>query len=192
MDFSTQMIDKCQESAKELPEFNGEYYCADITNMPFLDTSTIDKIISTLCFPNLETSIVKNALLEFHRVLKPNGELVFSILHPCFEPGLGGWELGEKDSSGRRKGKFFKIDHYFQEQSYERIWKGPEGKFPQPMVFVHRTLEDYFSLISNASFTVEQVKEPFPTKEAIQKNPNWFDKEQRVPFFLVFKCQSIK
>ncbi|MFW9917482.1 MAG: class I SAM-dependent methyltransferase [Candidatus Thorarchaeota archaeon] len=190
VDFSSQMIEKCKLAASEVPSVDLSYHCAEIQQMPFLADQSIDKILSNLCFPNLETEIVGKALLEFHRVLKPGGWLVFSILHPCFEAGLGGWELGEKDSSGRRKGKFLKVDHYFHEKSYELQWKSREGAFPQPMTFIHRTLQTYFRLLSEPGFIVDNIREPKPTTEAIQKHSDWFDKEQRVPFFLVFRCVS--
>ncbi len=188
VDFSSRMIEKCKLAASEHPSLEAEYHCADIRQMSFLADQSVDKILSNLCFPNLETELVREALLEFNRVLKPGGCLVFSILHPCFEAGLGGWEFGEKDSSGRREGKFLKVDHYFLKKFYERQWKSPEGPFPQPMRFIHRTLQTYFRLISEAGFIVENIREPKPTAEAIQKHSKWFDKEQRIPFFLVFRC----
>lgn len=188
VDFSNQMIEKCKLSASGPPSLEIKYRCADIRQMPFLVDQSVDKILSNLCFPNLETEVVRKALLEFHRVLKPEGCLVFSILHPCFESGLGGWEFGEKDSSGRRETKFLKVDYYFHEKSYERQWKSPEGPFPQPMRFIHRTLQTYFHLISEIGFIVETIREPRPTAEAIQNHSKWFDKEQRIPFFLVFRC----
>jgi ubiquinone/menaquinone biosynthesis C-methylase UbiE len=188
VDFSDFMIDKCVQAASELSSLQLEYHCADIRQMKFLPNQSIDKVLSNLCFPNLETQLVQEAFFEFQRVLKPNGALVFSILHPCFEAGLGGWELGEKDTSGRRRGKFFKIDHYFDEKTYERLWKSSTGPFPQPMTFVHRTLETYFSLLAQASFVVETLREPQPTPKALESHSEWFEKETRIPFFLVFRC----
>ncbi|MFX0116516.1 MAG: methyltransferase domain-containing protein, partial [Candidatus Hodarchaeota archaeon] len=192
VDFSDAMISKCVQAVSELPSLQLEYYCADIRQMQFLPDQSIDKVLSNLCFPNLETHLVQEALLEFQRILKPNGMLVFSILHPCFEAGLGGWELGEKDASGRRRGKFFKIDNYFSERTYERLWKSSTGPFPQPIAFVHRTLETYFFLLSQASFAVNTLREPRPTAKALESHSEWFDKETRIPFFLVFRCFAQK
>ncbi|MFQ5979339.1 MAG: class I SAM-dependent methyltransferase [Candidatus Heimdallarchaeota archaeon] len=189
IDFSTLMIEKCKEAIPQQLASQLEYYCADIRQMPFLADDSVDKILANLCFPNLETSAVREALAEFQRVLRSTGCLVFSILHPCFEAGLGGWEPGEKNSSGRREGKFFKADHYFLERSYEQLWKNPEGPFPQPLAFVHRTLETYFALLTDASFSVDLLREPKPIGSALKKYGKWFEKETRVPFFLVFRCK---
>lgn len=189
VDFSSLMIEKCKQAIPEPLASQIEYYCADIRQMSFLADASVDKILANLCFPNLETKAVQETLVEFQRVLKPTGWLVFSILHPCFEAGLGGWEIGEKNSSGRREGKFFKADHYFLERSYEQLWKSPEGPFPQPLAFVHRTLETYFVLLSASAFSVDLLREPKPIGLALKKYGNWFEKEKRVPFFLVFRCK---
>jgi 2-polyprenyl-3-methyl-5-hydroxy-6-metoxy-1,4-benzoquinol methylase len=162
------------------------YRTDNICSMNTVKTAAYDKILCNLVLLNIPC--LEDALAEFSRVLKPRGELVISLVHPAFDfYGPGEWELDEKDpDTNRRRGRYFKVDEYFKETEYVRYWRTREGeRFPEPIVFYHRTLSTYFSVLKQAGFVVSELREPLPITES-----EFFDRERRIPFFLVVKAAN--
>ncbi|TFG34490.1 class I SAM-dependent methyltransferase [Candidatus Thorarchaeota archaeon] len=186
IDFSRRLIEIAMKFMTEDGQII-EYMVADICHMKSIENEKFDVVLSNLVLLNIPC--LKEAFNEFHRVLKVEGYLVFSIVHPAFNfYGPSSWEMGEKDSeTGRRDGLFFKVDHYFEEREYERYWKTRKGEdFPATISFFHRTLETYLNTMVKSGFELVDFKEPRPTND----NP-FFNRERRIPFFAVFKARKI-
>ncbi len=161
------------------------FQAGNICNLEGLADEEFDLVICNLVLLNVPC--YKEALIEFHRVLKKGGTLVVSIVHPAFNfYGPGSWEMGEKDpQTKRRKGLYFKVDNYFDEKEYQRYWKKRSGeKFPRPISFFHRTLSNYLNAISNAGLVIDRIEEPLPIVE-----DEFFERERRIPFFLVVRAR---
>ncbi|MHA1936712.1 MAG: class I SAM-dependent methyltransferase, partial [Candidatus Thorarchaeota archaeon] len=149
--------------------------------------STYDVVLCNLVLLNIPC--LAEALFEFSRVLKTDGVLVFSIAHPAFNfYGPGTWEMGEKDhNTKRRKGLFFKVDQYFDEQEYQRFWKTRSGeKFPESISFFHRTLSTYIQALTESGLVISRIEEPQPVVD-----DDFFERERRIPFFLVVKARKL-
>jgi hypothetical protein len=93
--------------------------------------------------------------------------------------------MGEKNPvTNRRAGLFFKVDRYFDEKEYQHYWKTRQGeKFPAPISFFHRTLGTYLNTLVTTGFNLREFREPLPVDDS-----TFFDREQRIPFFAVFKA----
>jgi SAM-dependent methyltransferase len=127
-------------------------------------------------------------LQEFHRLLRPNGVLVFSVVHPAFNVyGPGKWDLGDMDNrSGRREGKFFIMDNYFEEKEFPIRWRTRDGQgFPQEFSFFHRTISTYVTLLLQTGFRITAFEEPRP-----MSTKPFFNRERRIPFFLVIRAEK--
>jgi 2-polyprenyl-3-methyl-5-hydroxy-6-metoxy-1,4-benzoquinol methylase len=182
VDISNGLIEIC----RSLPVNNVKYHVGDICDLDFIKDRTYDIVLCNLVL--LNAPCLNEALEEFYRVLKPNGVLVFSVVHPSFNfYGPGKWEMGEKDTdTKRRKGLFFRVDRYFDEREYEHIWKTRTGEyFPKPMSFFHRTLTTYIRAVIDSGFIISRIEEPRPVVD-----DEFFDRERRIPFFLVVKARK--
>lgn len=161
------------------------FHIGDICNLHDIADQSFDVVLCNLVLLNVPC--YREAIAEFARVLRPSGALVLSVVHPAFDfYGPGAWEMGEKDpQTHRREGLFFKMDHYFEEKEYQRYWKTRTGeRFPKPISFYHRTLSSYFNALIKRGFVIERVAEPIPVTD----DP-FFDRERRIPFFLVVRAR---
>ncbi|MFW9849028.1 MAG: class I SAM-dependent methyltransferase [Candidatus Thorarchaeota archaeon] len=180
VDFSDKMVVIAREKTNDS---SVTFQKGDLCDLRIFSDSTFDIILCNLVLLNV--ACLPESLKEFNRVLKQGGILVFSIVHPAFDfYGPGAWEMGEKNPhTNRREGLYFKIDQYTDEKAYERYWRTRDGeKFPEPITFYHRTISTYLSELLKADFQIEAVEEPLPTTKSA-----FFDREKRIPFFLVVK-----
>ncbi len=183
VDISEKMIDICKQRSKEQ---GSEFFVGDICCLDFIQDSSFDLALCNLVLLNVPC--FEEALKGFFRVLRFKGLLVFSVIHPAFNVfGPGRWELGGKCSdSGRRKGLYFVSDNYFDEKEYLIQWKTRVGApFPKRFSFFHRTIGTYMKVLTRAGFRLIELEEPRP----IDDDP-FFERERRVPFFLVFKVEK--
>lgn len=186
IDLSSTLIET-SETITEQEGLEVDYRVGDVCHIESIPDATFDIVLSNLVLLNIPC--LEDALKEYYRILKIGGYLVFSIVHPAFNfYGPGSWEMGEKDpDTNRREGLFFKVDNYFDEQEYERYWRTRNGeKFPAPISFFHRTLGTYLNGLIYAGFMLVDFREPRPTDGS-----QFFDREQRIPFFAVFKAKKV-
>lgn len=109
------------------------------------------------------------------------GTFIFSILHPCFVTPGSGWV---KSDTGEKL--YWKVDNYFFEGTYNQNFPiDQEEKF---LIF-HRTLSSYVNTIVRAGFQIEEIIEPKPSAEMIEKYPS-FEEDFRCSDFLVFKLRK--
>ncbi len=187
IDLSQRLI----ETAEQLSIIDGieiDYRVDSVCRMESVPEAEFDIVLCNLVLLNIPC--LDDAIKEIHRVLKLDGVLVFSIVHPAFNfYGPGSWQMGEKDPvTNRREGVFFKVDRYFEEVEYERYWKTKDGEsFPVPISFFHRTLSTYINSLLGAGFCLVEFAEPQPVGD-----DQFFDRERRVPFFAVFKATRMK
>jgi ubiquinone/menaquinone biosynthesis C-methylase UbiE len=184
VDISEELI-KISRNLTEEAKIDASFQVGDICNLDLQDDK-FDLILCNLVLLNIPC--FNDALTEFYRILKSGGVLVFSIVHPAFNfYGPGSWEMGEKDTqTRRRKGLYFKVDHYFEEKEYQRYWRSRQGeKFPVPFSFFHRTLSTYYNSLIACGFIVTDLAEPKPVSDN-----EFFERERRIPFFLVFKARK--
>lgn len=183
IDLSPTLIEICINLSQGL---NIKYLQGDICDLNSIDDAQFDRVLCNLVLLNVKC--LDSALREFYRVLVSSGSVVFSVVHPAFNIyGPGRWELGEKDSqSDRRIGRHFKLDHYFVEKEYQVRWKRRSGEgFPMKFSFFHRTLQTYIAAVLKTGFRLVAFEEPVPVTDK-----PFFDRERRVPFFVVIKAMK--
>jgi SAM-dependent methyltransferase len=130
-----------------------------------LASESFDVILSSLVVHYL--SDLSKTFLEWARLLRPRGILVFSTHHPVHEkripdPGYLCAELIEE----------------------EWDWLGEKMRYYQ------RPLRDLTEPLSAAKFLIERISEPTPSKAFKSRDPRGYEKLSRVPAFIFVRARK--
>lgn len=131
-------------------------YQADLAEpLTFCPDSSIDLVVSILVLHYLRHWLP--ALLEFHRVLRPAGTLIFSTHHPFTDL--------EMAASG----------DYFATELIEDEWD--IGK----VSFYRRSLSTISQDLARAGFLIEAIAEPRPISPPEGVGAAWFERAMKKP-----------
>ena len=166
VDISGKMI----ETAKNKNNHpNIVYKCDSMEDFTFKDES-FDLVLSTLALHYVKN--IDSVIKKIYSLLKPYGELVFSVEHPAtrasrkvswiYEDGKKYWPISDYFIRGKRKEKWIVDD----------------------VVKYHRTISDYFYLLKNNGFTISDILESEPLGKAKELCPNSIHR----PAFMIFKA----
>jgi ubiquinone/menaquinone biosynthesis C-methylase UbiE len=158
-------------AAEETEPLGIAYAIADGTSLPFADAS-FD--FATAFMSLMDMPDQARALREAQRVLRPEGFLQFSILHPCFVPPYRR-VLRNADGTTRAieiAGYFDSTDGRVDRFWFESLPKEERERVPpfQTPRF-HRTLSDWIAMIREAGLTIERFGEPSATPELAEAVP---------------------
>lgn len=114
-----------------------------MTEMPYANDE-FDIVLCNLVLMDIEP--IDNAISEFHRILKKNGILFFSITHPAFYRAE--WV---RNGNGIISSK--KVTGYITPQIEKQNYWGETTHY-------HRPISYYFNKIANAGFVLNEMFEP--------------------------------
>jgi len=179
VDVSNRSIELAKGFEKEKPLVI-EYHVGSICNLSMCEDGTFDVVVSNLVLQDLQG--VDKAVKELRRVLKPEGKLVFSIMHPCFSsPPVHGWVRKPIDSQRKEDWLYWRVDRYFDRSIEE--WRYFDFL---PTYSFHRPLSDYVEVLIKNGFTITDFEEPVPTAKAIEEHYREFGNDSdRIPWFLI-------
>jgi len=155
---------------------NIDFFCLNANHLDSLVDASFDAVLAAMSLMDVED--YPGAVAEAHRVLRPGGELLMSITHPCFTGPVSEWVRDEQGN-----GLHFKVDRYFERAAWEdHIAKG----FWTAVVRRHRPLEDYMQALLAAGFRLRDFREPVPTADQMKLSRRFW-KIQRIPYFLFMR-----
>lgn len=135
-------------------------------------TPVFDVVIANMVFMDIPE--YKTAICNCVRALRPGGQFIFSLLHPCFD---------EIDSPAFVKGYaakgYVRIDEYLNEFVVAQTWG----------YNLHRPLSAYLNLVIEEGCTIRKVIEPTPTREGIAVLGE-HDRNLHVPNFIVISTSK--
>lgn len=137
--------------------------------LDFLRDDSFDIVISPLVMDYVKDW--ETVLLEFHRVLREGGWLVFSIEHPY-----------AKYDDHRE------MSNYFEVEAVEYEWRGFGEAVRVPSY--RRPLSEVINPLIRAGFIVERILEPIPTEEFKQKAPEDYEELSRIPGFMCIRASK--
>jgi SAM-dependent methyltransferase len=137
--------------------------------LTFLESSSFDIVLSPLVLEYIEDW--RSVFAEFHRVLLPEGHLVFSVTHPF-------WDF-----------TFFKSKNYFATELVGCEWKGFEPVRVYMPSF-RRPLSALLNPLADAGFHLERIIEPKPTEEFERADPESYKQLLQRPAFLSVRARK--
>jgi len=107
---------------------------------------------------------------QVYQALATGGRFVFSVEHPVITSCDRGWPAGTARQA-------WMVDDYFATGARDNAWMGGTVRK------YHRTVEDYFRALQDASFVVEQLRESRPQRERFA-DEQLYARRRRIPLFL--------
>lgn len=184
VDISKRFIKIARQKEKRKP-LGITYHAASLSNLSMLRNESFDLIVSNIVLADVKD--LEKAIEELARILKPNGKLVFSNMHPCFASApVHGWVRVPQDSNRNEDWIYWKVDKYF-DRSVE-TWQFYDD-WPQAYGF-HRPLTDYMNALFKNGFVITDFDEPVPNKRAVKEHHRQLMDGERIPWFLIIGAQK--
>lgn len=168
VDFTEDLIDIAK---KRNNKKNIEYIVGDLEHLNF-DDQLFDIVLCNLVLMDVEN--INKVMKELSRVLKIDGLMIISILHPCFENPPNTESL--IDGKGEKKGRLIK--KYFT--TGLMIDKGNSYQH------YHHTLTDYLNSFAEVNLFIEKIVEP--NSALLLDN----DLSDEWPYFMIIKLNRMR
>ncbi|MCH7484610.1 MAG: methyltransferase domain-containing protein, partial [Chloroflexi bacterium] len=139
IDLSPRMIELARE-VEAADALGIEYHVSDMAGLGVFASESFDVSVAYLSI--IDVADYETAIAEVSRVLRPGGQFVFSLVHPCFCPPDAAWEPRKPGTIPlRNEDKLYrKIDGYFPAREVRfKMW--PTA--PAATVNYHRPVGDY-------------------------------------------------
>ena len=150
-----------------------DHYIRNSNDLFGITDNVFDIVLCSMMLMDCED--FEGTIREIARVLEPEGKLYASVLHPCFD---GNHERG----IGRQGSGVYRqvvAMNYFE----PREWEAPLYGGTTPVVWRHRTLEEYIKTFIKCGLTIIDINEPRATDEQakISTAMAWL---QKIPLYL--------
>jgi len=172
IDLSPAMVEACKRRVgNEIAVFS----CDLAETLPFKN-ETFDLIVSSLTLHYIDDWVP--TFREFHRIMKPGGQLIFSVHHPFMDF------------------RHFERPDYFAHELLKEIWDKKESG-PVEVLFYRRPLQEILN-VTSAQFLIDRIVEPQPDSdlkdqsESIDWYKRWFDRLSTNPHFLIVRARKYK
>ncbi len=161
---------------------NLEFTVGTLEKLQFLD-KTFDVVLCNMALMDIEKLEVD--IQELGRVLKTDGSLVASIIHPCFENPPETYSLFDKDN--QRIGRL--VRNYFKTGLV--VDKNQPVDNGEPYQHFHYLISDYLNAFSKASLFLEETIEPNGNQifKNIGKDDGGMNPD--APTFIIFKLRKL-
>ncbi len=172
VDGSNNMIDKARETFSGIDQELYSFQCTSLESLK-MEPGQFDLVISRMVFHYIEQ--LKPVFQNVHQSLKEDGgRFVFSVMHPVITATFD-------HHSGKEKRTHWVVDDYFHSGKRVEQWMDHQ------VVKYHRTIEEYFHLLTSCGFKIHDIREGAPRPENF-KDQEEFKRRSRIPLFLLFSA----
>jgi len=176
VDCAENAIGYCVSRAAE-EQLEITYHVRNSSDLYGLADDSFDTVLASMMLMDCED--FEGTVKEITRVLKPSGKLFASVCHPCFHSSGG---IGRQRINGAKE--VVVSDYYHPTE-----WEAPLSSGSVPVVWRHRTIEDYVKAFIKCGLTITDLHEPVPTEEqaAVDADIAWM---QKIPIFLFWELRK--
>lgn len=153
-----------------------EFKQMDLTKRLNFRTNSIDVIVSYNVLSELEN--ISTPLKEMTRILKPDGKIIISIVHPLYN-------LFVNDPKTREKSTFSRLRKYCKIEDI----KVSTIKGFKDFIVCRKPISVYINEILKQGLILEEVKE-VPINKKVAKIVKKYKKRIGIPVFILFKCSK--
>jgi SAM-dependent methyltransferase len=132
-----------------------------------------DLISSRLALQYVEN--LEPVFQEAYQALRPGGRIIFSVEHPVITSNFASLAEGCRTT--------WLVDDYFKPGARVHQWLGHE------VTKYHRTLEEYFDLITMTGFQLERIRESHPQAQNFSRQEE-YERRLRIPLFLFISARK--
>lgn len=183
IDISKKLIDYATQAEVRNP-LGIKYYVSSFTNLKIFENDYFDLVISTMAM--MDSPNFDKAVKEIFRILRPGGEFIFSILHPCFiTKGFNWIRVGDEDR--------LTVSHYFDERVRIGEWrfhKASRKVLPFKLPAFYLPLSKILKTLIKNGFILKDIEEPRPEKSSLKKFPEWEKWYKHAALFLYIRCKK--
>ncbi|MDX2213541.1 MAG: hypothetical protein SFY66_09650, partial [Oculatellaceae cyanobacterium bins.114] len=112
---------------------------------------------------------------EAYQALRPGGRMILSVEHPVITSNFASLAEGRRTT--------WLVDDYFKPGARVHQWLGHE------VTKYHRTLEEYFDLITMTGFQLERIRESHPQPQHFSSQGE-YERRMRIPLFLFISARK--
>jgi len=176
IDISEDWIEMCREQYGHME--NLEFLTADGSNMEEIESGTFDRVVMNMVLLNVPSEEkVQRIFEEVSRVLKDDGQLIFTDLNPIC---LMVPETTAETQTHLPGFSYFKDGSEYR--SKVLLTDGSHIEFTD----LHWTLESYTRWLENAGMYIRRIIEPRPVEGAPEPL-----KDYRIPEHIIFVCARL-
>jgi 2-polyprenyl-3-methyl-5-hydroxy-6-metoxy-1,4-benzoquinol methylase len=178
MDGSVKMVEIAR---KKYPDI--EFQVQDFLQPTSLPGASLDVILANMLLMHL--SEIGTFLGESRRLLKPGGQLVFSVLHPAFNVPTARLHKSLWQKLTFAKPSLLSNDYYSRESGRFESHMGSK------LTHYHRTLEKYSQDIKSAGLCITEMAEPHELPLGYLNQEPKHEYATRFPRFIFFNCTPL-
>ncbi len=178
VDGSDRLIEIAQERARKY-KLKIEWLTKNANLLQGLDDCSFDYVLAAMSLMDVED--YQGSVSEIVRVLRPEGQLIMSILHPSFSGRKCKWW-----HDGDKRFDHYAVDDYFKKESWK---EHVTDKFKNLVIFRHIPLQSFMNPLIEKKLRLVLFKEPKPDEKQLSKSKR-LSRLCRVPFFLIMVWQK--
>ncbi|MEH7505056.1 class I SAM-dependent methyltransferase [Neobacillus drentensis] len=160
-----------KEATKNLDGTKGKVHLSSMETWNF-QKENYELVVSRLALHYLAE--LKDIFKGVHNSLTENGRFIFSVQHPVLLSSI-------KSAVSSPLRTDWIVDDYFTSGKRVEPW------IDKNVVKYHRTVEEYYQLLKQVGFKIDDLREGTPRPEEF-RNESDYKRRRRIPLFLLFSC----
>ncbi|MFB6246498.1 MAG: class I SAM-dependent methyltransferase [Candidatus Pacearchaeota archaeon] len=180
VDNSQGLIEKAKKHEEKNP-LSINYFVDSALELEKIGNKKFDKVISVLVFGHFNNEQMNKAIKKTSEILKKDGEFVLSVPHPFLYVC--------KPKTKWIDFKYEDINYFEDERADITLYTKDRDGFD--ISAQTHTIQSYINSLIDNGFSIEEVKEPKPTKKDLDTYSEMWGEETSRPSYLIIKSKKV-